>query len=67
MLSARRAALIGVLTLLLGLLLFFPARIAYQWIAPPTVLLSGIDGSVWNGSSSEASVGGLYLGNLLPL
>jgi len=64
MLSARRAALIGVLTLLLGLLLFFPARIAYQWIAPPTVLLSGIDGSVWNGSSSEASVGGLYLGNL---
>ncbi|MDH3532004.1 MAG: type II secretion system protein N, partial [Gammaproteobacteria bacterium] len=43
---------------------FFPARIAYDWFAPPALKLAGIDGSVWYGSAAEASAGGIYLRDL---
>ncbi|NCF50656.1 type II secretion system protein GspN [Gammaproteobacteria bacterium] len=64
MLSVRRAALIGVLTLALGLLIVFPARIAYQLFAPQAVKLAGISGSVWNGSAGEAAANRVYLRDL---
>ncbi len=56
--------LAGGLTLLVALLLFFPARIAYQWFAPPVAQASGFGGTIWAGSASEANVGGLYLRDL---
>lgn len=62
--GAARYWLAGSLTLLVGLLLFFPARIAYQWFAPDTIKVAGFDGSVWRGSATEAWVGGLYLRDL---
>ncbi|HZD52325.1 MAG TPA: type II secretion system protein N [Woeseiaceae bacterium] len=47
-----------------GLIVLFPARVAYHWIAPDTVRLSGITGTVWSGTAAEGSFGGVYVSNL---
>ena len=62
--SRSRWLLIGGLVFFVGLVVFFPARIAYSWFVPDTVRLSSIDGSVWYGSAREASIGGIYLRDL---
>jgi len=51
----------GVLTLVIGLIIMFPARIAIGWFAPAEVTIGGIQGSVWHGSANEAAVNGLYM------
>ncbi|MDH3266830.1 MAG: type II secretion system protein N [Gammaproteobacteria bacterium] len=56
--------LVGLITLLVGLLIFFPARVAYQWFGPSALSLTGIDGSVWSGSAREAAASGVYLRDL---
>lgn len=60
----RRLVIVFTLTLVVGLLVLFPARVAYHWFAPPAVALSGISGSIWRGTASQANVSGLYLGEL---
>jgi len=55
---------IGVLTFIVGIILFFPARVAYQWFAPASLSLNGISGSVWSGRAREGDVSGVYLRNL---
>ena len=62
--NRARLALIAGLTFILGVLAVFPARVAYQWFAPPGVALSGMAGSVWHGSAAEASLNGFYLRDL---
>jgi general secretion pathway protein N len=59
-----RYLLAGSLTLVLGLLVLFPARVAYQWLSPPGIAISGIEGSVWAGRARSAEVAGLYLNDL---
>ncbi|MCH7821271.1 MAG: type II secretion system protein N [Proteobacteria bacterium] len=59
-----RLVLLGVLTLVFGLIIFFPARVAYHWFAPPVLRLGGIEGTVWNGSAREVLVNGVYLSDL---
>jgi general secretion pathway protein N len=54
----------GVATFIIGIALTFPARIAYRWLAPQELRLSGISGTVWNGQSAEGSADGIYLRNL---
>jgi len=51
----------GVLTLVIGLIIMFPARVAIGWFAPAEVAIGGIQGSVWHGSANEAAVNGLYM------
>lgn len=62
----RRTRLVatGGAVFLAGLVLLFPARVAYEWFAPETVRLSGISGTVWSGSAAEGTFGGFYAGNL---
>ena len=62
--TPRRLMIVGVATLLVGLLAFFPARVAYHWFAPSTLQLAGIDGTVWRGSAKEGQAAGLYIRNL---
>lgn len=64
MIKRSRLIAVGLLTLFLGLLIFFPARVAYQWFAPPEVSLAGISGSIWRGNAREATAGGIYLTDL---
>lgn len=59
-----RLALVAGLTFAIGVLVFFPARVAYQWVAPSGLSLSGIEGTVWRGSAAEASLNGFYLRDL---
>lgn len=62
--NVKRLLAAGVAVLVIGLVLGFPARVAYQWFAPSQVSLSGISGSVWNGAAAQGSVAGLFLGNI---
>ncbi len=61
----RRLLLIGVLTLIIGLIVKFPARVAYAWFVPAEVVaVAGIDGTVWRGSAQSADVSGIYFGDI---
>jgi len=62
--NTRRLILVGIATLLIGLIVSFPARVAYQWFAPNELQLSGIDGSVWRGTATQGSAGGIYIADL---
>ncbi len=62
--GSRRLIVVGVVTLLLGLIVLFPARVASQWFAPPGVAVSGITGTLWTGSAQSVVVNGVYLSDL---
>ena len=59
--NRSRLLIAGSITLLLGLVIFFPARVAYQWFAPDTVAVGGIEGSIWSGRAREARIAGVYM------
>lgn len=59
--STRGLITAGVLTLVLGLIIMFPARVAIGWFVPAEITISGIQGSVWHGSANEAAVSGIYM------
>lgn len=60
----RGLILLTILVLVIGLVALFPARVAYKWASPPFVAMSGIHGTVWNGSVREFSTNGVYLRDL---
>lgn len=62
--NSKRLILAGVVTFVAGLIISFPARVAYQWFAPAELRLSGISGSIWRGKAAEGSAGGVYLTNI---
>lgn len=65
MITRRRGLiLLAILVLVIGLVAMFPARVAYSWASPPFVAMSGIHGTVWNGSAREFSTNGVYLRDL---
>ena len=64
MFSRNSLILIGVATFLLFAMLNFPARVAYNWFVPDDIHLTGLGGSIWNGSAVEGSVGDMYFRNL---
>lgn len=60
----KRLVVAGIAVFLLVLLVSFPAQVAYNWFAPQEIQLSGISGSVWNGSATEGLASGAYLRDL---
>jgi len=64
MATRGRLIIVGALTLVAGLIILFPARVAYNWLAPPEIRISGISGTVWSGAASHATGGGFYVSNL---
>lgn len=60
----KRLIILGLITFLVVMLATFPARVAYNWFAPVELKLSGISGSVWNGSAAEGIAGGAYVRNI---
>ena len=59
MITRRRGlVLLGILVLAIGLVAKFPARVAYSWVSAPFVSMSGIHGTIWNGSAREFSTNG---------
>jgi general secretion pathway protein N len=62
--SRKTLLLVGLLTFVAAVILMFPARVAYDWFAPPAVQLSGLEGTIWSGSAAQVSASGLYLRDL---
>lgn len=62
--NRRRLTRIGLAVVLLGLIVMFPARVAYRWFAPAEFVASGIHGTIWSGHAQEASANGFYLRDL---
>jgi len=62
--TRRRLIITGVLTMLAGLVILFPARVAYDWFAPPELRIRGISGSIWSGTADHAAGGGVYVAQL---
>jgi general secretion pathway protein N len=60
----KRLVIVGILVFFAVLLATFPARVAYNWFAPAELQLSGIAGSVWNGSAAEGRAAGAYIRNI---
>ena len=63
-LRVRGLVVVALLTIIIALLATFPARVAYSWASPPFVKISGIKGTIWNGSAREFSTHGVYLTDL---
>ncbi|MCG8369298.1 MAG: type II secretion system protein N [Proteobacteria bacterium] len=61
---ARGLALLALVVLVVALVATFPARVAYRWVSSPLLAMSGIHGTVWNGSAREFSTNGVYLREL---
>lgn len=61
MASTGRLIAAGAAVFLVGVVLMFPARVGYDWFAPPGVALSGLEGTVWSGHARDANIMGLYL------
>lgn len=62
--SRKRIIALGIATFVVGTILLFPARVAYQLFVPDPVKLSDITGSIWNGKASAGTVSGIYFTNL---
>lgn len=60
----KRYIFAGLIVFLAVLVTTFPARVAYNQFAPPDLSLTGISGSIWNGSAAEGLAAGAYLRNL---
>lgn len=60
----RGLLVVAALTLVVGLILMFPARVAYHLVAPAGLAASGIHGTVWQGRADALSVRGVYLANV---
>ena len=62
--NSKRLILAGIATLVIGLMITFPARVAYQWYAPAELKLSRISGSIWSGTAAQGTAGGFYLADI---
>jgi general secretion pathway protein N len=56
--------LTGIATLVIGLIITFPARVAYKWLASENLKLSDISGSIWHGNAKQGYATGIYLKNI---
>ena len=62
--SIRGLSIVAVITVLVALVISFPARVAYKWLGPSDVALSGLQGTVWSGKADAAMARGVYLRDL---
>lgn len=60
----RGLIILGVLTLVVALVVTFPARVVYRLVSSPYLAMNGISGTVWTGSAREFSTNGIYLRKL---
>jgi general secretion pathway protein N len=60
----KRLIFLGLIVFLAVMVATFPARVAYTWFAPAELQLSGIEGSIWNGSAAEGFAAGAYIQNI---
>ncbi|MBJ89524.1 MAG: hypothetical protein CMO98_06635 [Woeseia sp.] len=57
----KRYILVGFCVFITVLILSFPAKIAYRWFIPESVLLGHISGTIWKGNALQGMVGKAYI------
>ena len=62
--NSKLPILTGIATLVIGLIITFPARVAYKWFASENLTLSDISGSIWHGNAKQGYATGIYLKNI---
>ncbi|MEM7431695.1 MAG: type II secretion system protein N [Pseudomonadota bacterium] len=62
--TRNRLIIIGCAVFFIGLVVTFPARVAYQWFGANPVQVSGISGTVWNGNADVVNANGFTLTDL---
>ena len=62
--TRKRLLIIGAIVFGCGLLVSFPARVAYHLFAPEPLKLANVSGTLWSGSAAQGQVGNLHLGNI---
>lgn len=62
--TKRGLLLVATLTVVVALIVMFPARIAYQWAAPAELAASGIHGTAWSGRADAVAMDGVYLSDV---
>lgn len=62
--TKRGLLLVALLTLAVAVIAMLPARVAYRWVAPTGIALSGLQGTVWRGTADAMAVDGIYIGNV---
>ena len=60
----RRLLVLGTLTLVVGIVVMFPARTALNWFAPPGLLVDNVRGTIWSGSAANAYANGVFVRDL---
>lgn len=55
---------LGLVLFLVFLVALWPARTAVSWLVPPGASLTGVSGTVWNGSAGHVRIGVMDLGRL---
>lgn len=64
MLPGKRLIAAGAAALIAGLIITFPATVAYQYFAPPGLTLSGLSGTIWQGRAMQGNLYGLFFEKL---
>jgi general secretion pathway protein N len=62
--TKRGLLLVAALTVTLALIVMFPARVVYHWVAPAGIAVSGIHGTAWRGRADSVSIGDIYLADV---
>jgi len=62
--TKRGLLLVAALTVTLALIVMFPARVVYHWVAPAGIAVSGIHGTAWRGRADAISIRGIYLSDV---
>lgn len=62
--TKRGLLLVAALTVIFALIVMFPARVVYHWVAPAGFAASGIHGTAWLGRADSMAMGDIYLADV---
>lgn len=57
----KRYILVGLCVFTAVVIFSFPAKVAYRWFIPDSVLLGDITGTIWSGTAQQGMVGKAYI------
>ena len=62
--KTRLLLTVGIVLFLVFLIALIPARVAVAWLAPPNIVLTGVNGTVWSGDAAQLGINGELVGRL---
>lgn len=62
--TRKRLVIVGVLVFVIGLVVLFPARVAYQWFGAGLFEVAGLNGTVWRGEADAVETSGVAISDV---